>query len=88
ACQGQGAGSRLMEAVENRAREAGIGRLIVATSNDNPLALYFYQRLGFRITGVEIDSIRADGPDDSLIGMGGIPVRDEIQLEKRLFDGE
>lgn len=87
-CQGRGVGSRLIGNLAKLAGQLGIGKLIVATSNDNPLALYFYQRLGFIITGVEIGVIQPSGPDDDLIGMGGIPVRDEIQLAKQLSNGE
>ncbi len=82
--QGRGAAREMIAALEDEARRLGIGRLIVATSNDNPLALYAYQRLGFRITGIQVGVIEPDRPGEAHHGFAGIPVRDEIQLEKRL----
>jgi ribosomal protein S18 acetylase RimI-like enzyme len=76
---GYGGGRALIRAAEAAARERGLGRLRVATSNDNLLALYFYQRLGFRIIGVKVNAIHGD-----IQGFAGIPVRDEIQLERLL----
>jgi GNAT superfamily N-acetyltransferase len=82
--QGQGIAAGLIARLEDEARRLGINRLIVATANDNPLALYFYQRIGFQLTGVQVGVIPPDGGGDALVGLAGIPVRDEIQLEKRL----
>lgn len=82
--QGRGGAGDLIARLERRARGLGIGRLIVATSNDNVLALYFYQRLGFRLTGLLVDAIEPNGAGEHFVGLGGIPVRDEIRLEKRL----
>lgn len=82
--QGRGGARGLIAALEKEACRTGIGRLIVATSNDNVAALYFYQRLGFQITGIEVGAIEPDEDDEHLVGVGGIPVRDEIRLEKRL----
>jgi ribosomal protein S18 acetylase RimI-like enzyme len=76
---GCGGGRALIDSAEAAARERGLGRLRVATSNDNLLALYFYQRLGFVMTGVECDVIHKN-----VVGFAGIPVRDEIQLERPL----
>ena len=82
--QGRGGAGGLIALLEKRARELGIGRLIVATSNDNVLALHLYQRLGFKISGVHVGAIEPDSAGDHFVGLGGIPVRDEIQLEKQL----
>ncbi len=82
--QRRGAAGRLMAVLDEKAREMTIGRLVVATSNDNLLALYRYQRWGFQITGIRAGGIAADSPGEPHIGVGGIPVRDEIRLEKRL----
>ena len=82
--QGRGAAREMIAALEDEARCLGIGRLIVATSNDNPLALYAYQRLGFRITGIQVGVIEPDRPGEAHHGFAGIPVCDEIQLEKQL----
>lgn len=58
-------------------------RLVVATSNDDVPALYLYQRLGFVLTGIKVGAIlRHHGGEER--GFAGIPVRDELQLERRL----
>ncbi len=81
--QGRGAGRALLAAVEDVGRTHGLTRIVVATSNDDLPALYFYQRCGFRLTGVKAGCLVAHhGGEES--GFAGILVRDEIQLEKRL----
>jgi hypothetical protein len=55
----------------------------VTTTNDNLPALYFYQRRGYRITGLVPGSVLAHTGGE-LVGFAGIPVRDEVQLEKLL----
>jgi ribosomal protein S18 acetylase RimI-like enzyme len=67
----------------------------VTTTNDNLNALRFYQRRGFRIMGVHpgaVNEARRLKPSIPAIGAYGIPICDEIDLErKRLtnyrFDG-
>jgi len=76
---GGGGGRALVAAADGVARKHGIGRLRVATSNDNIAALYFYQRLGFTLSGVVVNVIHED-----IRGFGGIPARDEIRLERPL----
>ncbi|MDI3318057.1 MAG: DinB family protein [Bacillota bacterium] len=85
--QGRGVGSALLAAVEERARAAGCRRLWLVTSNDNLDALRFYQRRGYRITAVHagaVDAARRQKPSIPELGDGGIPLHDEIELEKRL----
>ena len=82
--QGRGGAEGLITRLEGRARQSGIGRLIVATSNDNVLALYMYQRMGFKISGILVGAIEPNSAGDHFVGLGGILVRDEIQLEKGL----
>jgi GNAT superfamily N-acetyltransferase len=84
AAQGRGGAPALLRVLEAQAREMGIGRLIVATSNDNLPALYFYQRLGFQISAIEVGQIAPDDPEEDFVGVGRIPVRDEVRLEKQL----
>jgi GNAT superfamily N-acetyltransferase len=83
----RGVGSALLAAVEGRARAAGCDGLWLITTNDNLDALRFYQRRGFSIRAVHPDALRrsrALKPQIPEIGQYGIPVRDEIELEKRL----
>lgn len=87
--RGQGAGSQLLAAVEQVAREAGCRRVWLITSNDNLDALRFYQRRGYRITGVHsgaIDQARRMKPSIPLVGDHGIEIHDEIELAKNLYD--
>jgi hypothetical protein len=76
-------GGYLLAEAELIARRLGLHRLVVSTTNDNLPALYFYQRRGYRMTVLVPDSvIEHTGQVNS--GFAGIPVRDEIRLEKRL----
>jgi ribosomal protein S18 acetylase RimI-like enzyme len=81
--QGRGAGQALIAAVEKAARARSLSRIVVATSNDDLPALYFYQRRGFRLTGLAAGRL-VEHHSGEEPGFAGIPVRDEIQLEKRL----
>ena len=82
-CEGRGVASALLRRVTRSAREAGCRRLCLITSNDNLAALRFYQRRGFRLTAVypgAIDHTRERKPEIPLLGLDGIPLRDEIEL--------
>ncbi len=82
--EGIGAGSALMAAAQDTARAAGCVRLWLITTNDNTYALRFYQRRGLRLAALHRDAIaesRRLKPEIPLVGMDGIPLRDEIELE-------
>jgi len=84
---GGGVGSALLQAVEDAARQAGCRRVWLITSNDNLDALRFYQRRGYRLVAVHpgaIDEARRLKPTIPLVGEHGIPIHDELELEKRL----
>jgi GNAT superfamily N-acetyltransferase len=84
---GMGVGGGLLEAVRVAAREAGCRKLWLTTSNDNLLALQFYQKRGMAIVAVHrfaIDEARKQNPAIPLLGHNGIPCRDELELEMRL----
>ncbi|HJW89835.1 MAG TPA: hypothetical protein VJ436_04255 [Anaerolineales bacterium] len=54
------------------------------TTNDNLSALRFYQKRGFRLVHINRDAIalsRQLKPSITQIGMHGIPITDEIELE-------
>jgi hypothetical protein len=61
--------------------------LRVTTTNDNLNALRFYQRRGFRMTEVRpgaVDRARSQKPSIPLVGEFGIPIHDEIDLERQI----
>lgn len=87
--QGLGVGARLQDWLEGECRGRGVGRMVLSTTNDNMPALYFYQRHGFVIAevlpGVVRDELKRLLGGAEPPGFGGIPVRDEIRLEKDLL---
>lgn len=85
--QWHGAGTALIEAAGQLARRQGCSRLWIITTNDNVDALRFYQRRGFCLVRVHRDAVdrsRASlKPEIPTVGAYGIPLRDEIELEKQ-----
>jgi GNAT superfamily N-acetyltransferase len=81
--QRSGVGGYLVAEAEMIARRLNIQRLVVSTTNDNLPALYFYQRRGYRLTDLVPNSISTHTHQEQA-GFAGIPVRDEIRLEKRI----
>ena len=81
-----GVGTALLAAVESIARGAGCTRIWLVTTNDNVDALRFYQRRGYRLVRVDagaVDRSRATSkPTIPVIGSHGIPIRDEMVLER------
>lgn len=87
--EGAGIGSALIEAVKAAARQAGCNRLWLITTNDNLRALGFYQKRGFKLKAVYPDAVtaaRLKKPEIPLIGLNGLPLRDEIELDLLLND--
>ena len=85
--RGAGAGTALMEAVAVAARDAGCRRVWLITTNDNLRALRFYQRRGFRLAALHRDALarsRELKPSIPEVGLDGIPLRDELELELTL----
>jgi GNAT superfamily N-acetyltransferase len=82
-----GIATALIDAVSGMARENKCSRLYLQTSNDNTHTFRFYQRRGFLISEIRIngmDIARKLKPSIPLTGEDGIPLRDEIEFEKRL----
>jgi ribosomal protein S18 acetylase RimI-like enzyme len=83
----KGLGTELIEKLKIIAREQDCSKLHLMTTNDNMDALRFYQRRGFYICGIHLNSIEASRRMKPAIGMTGdhgIPLRDEIDLEMLL----
>lgn len=83
--QNAGIGTALLNKIEEIAKKEGCDRIWLITTNDNLNALGFYQKKGFKIKAVYpgvIDEARKIKPEIPLIADNGIPIRDEIELEK------
>lgn len=84
---GKGIGTALLAEVERLAKEKEFTRLVVSTTNDNTKALHFYQKRGFVISAIRVNIMpeyRKLKPQIPEIGEDGIPLRDEIELQKRV----
>jgi len=82
-----GVGSLLLDAIKSTAAEAQCRRVWLVTTNDNTLALRFYQQRGFTLSALHLNVIqqsRKIKPEIPFIGHDGIPIRDEIELEMLL----
>jgi GNAT superfamily N-acetyltransferase len=84
--QWAGCGTALVRAAERIAAESHCDRIFVITTNDNVDALRFYQRRGFRLAELRpgaVDRSRAVlKPEMPAVGAYGIPLRDELVLDK------
>jgi len=80
---GHGVGTALLTEIVKFARY-DFRRLWLITTNDNTPALRFYQKNGFTLVKVHKDAIQVSRqlkPEIPMIGLDGIPIRDEIELE-------
>ena len=82
--QRSGVGGYLVAEAELMARRLGIPRIIVSMTNDNLPALYFYQRRGYHVAEWVPNGAAHHARTSGLRGFGGIPIRDEVRLEKTL----
>lgn len=81
--QGLGIGKKLVEEAADEAVRRKKKWLLVSTSNDDLPALGFYQSVGFQIYEVKPNVI-AEKHGRVLVGVGKLPVRDELRLRKKL----
>jgi GNAT superfamily N-acetyltransferase len=85
--EGRGVGTALLEGACAAAAAEGCRRVHLMTTNDNLRALRFYQRRGFVLCELRpgaVDGARRLKPQIALTGDHGIPIRDEIVLERPL----
>ena len=82
--QSSGVARSLIEKVEVEAKKLQKKKLLVSTSNDDLPALAFCQSLGFQIYEVKPNVI-AEKHGEVMEGIGGLPVRDELRLQKILL---
>ncbi len=81
---GIGIGTQLIKAVASASKMQGCQRLWLITTNDNTPALKFYQKRGFCLAAIHSGAMvtsRQLKPGIPIIGVDGIPIRDEIELE-------
>jgi ribosomal protein S18 acetylase RimI-like enzyme len=79
-----GIGTTLLKCVEEKAIANGCDRIWLITTNDNIKAIRFYQLRGFSLVAIHrnaIEESRKLKPEIPLIGIDGIPIRDELKLE-------
>ena len=81
--QNSGIGRGLVEKVEAEAKRLQKKKLLVSTSNDDLPALAFYQSLDFQIYEIKPNAI-AEKHGKVLDGISGLPIRDELRLQKKL----
>lgn len=82
-----GIGSMMLRSLESLASEQGVKRIWAITTNDNTQAMRFYQKRGYELKAVYFDSmtqLRERKPEIPLIGLDGIGIRSEVEVEKRL----
>ena len=83
-----GIGSALLKEIEKIAIDNQCKKMRLITTNDNMRALQFYQKRGYYLTKLypnAMEEVRKQKPSVPLIGENGIPLRDEIELEKNLI---
>jgi ribosomal protein S18 acetylase RimI-like enzyme len=79
----QGIGTALLAAAQAAARAAYCRRLWLITTNDNVPAIEFYQRRGLVVAAVHrgaVEVSRQLKPQIPERGIGGVPIRNEIEL--------
>jgi ribosomal protein S18 acetylase RimI-like enzyme len=85
--EGRGIGSALLDAALGRARAGGAAVVRLVTTNDNLPALRFFERRGFCVVRVDpgaVERSRRLKPEIPETGVDGIPILDEIVLERKL----
>ncbi len=80
--QRSGVGGHLLAETELLARRLRIPRVIASITNDNLPLLYFYQRRGYFVSEWVPNGVARHRKDGALAGFAGIPIRDEVRVEK------
>jgi ribosomal protein S18 acetylase RimI-like enzyme len=82
--EGEGIGSSLMLNAIEAARKKGCRKIWLTTTNDRLRVIDFYQRLGFRMTAINlgvVDQARKVKPQIPAVGERGVPIHDEVVME-------
>ena len=87
--EGKGIGSKLLDKVEDLAKQNNCKTVSLVTTNDNLNALKFYQKRGYRIAAIipnAVNDARTIKPSIPIIGSDGIPLHDELKLTKVIYE--
>ena len=82
--ENRGTGTALLHQALSDARNSGLVRVSLITTNDNLHALKYYQKRGFdmvRFYHNAVEEARKIKSEIPQIGMDGIPLKHEIELE-------
>ena len=85
--EAHGIGTALLNEVIREAKEIDVEKIRLITTNDNLPALRFYQKRGFDMVHIyrnALEQARKIKPEIPLIGMDGIPLKHEIELNLML----
>jgi GNAT superfamily N-acetyltransferase len=83
--RGRGFGRLLLEAIENKFHNLGLGRAWALMTNDNLRAAGLYLSRGYRLVRIHLDAVdlvREHKPRLPERGYEGIPIRDLWEFEK------
>ncbi len=83
----KGIGTSLLDKAIQTAKDVGYLRIMLITTNDNLSALQFYQKRGFDIIKLHhnaVEESRKIKPQIPLIGLNGIPIKHESELEMKI----
>ena len=83
--ENQGIGSMLVDRVVREAKERGLQKIVLVTTNDNINAIRFYQKRGFDMAHLfrnAVDVARKVKPEIPLVGEYAIPLHHEIEFER------
>lgn len=75
----------LLHALEEAMKKNHIKKISLVTTNDNPNAMRFYQKRGYGLMAILIDAVnkaRTRKPSIPFVAENGIPITDEIVIEK------
>ena len=85
---GIGIGTQIIDRIKNIAVQNNCKRIWLVTTNSNINAIHFYQKRGFTISNIYINTMkeaREIKPEIPLVAENGIEIRDEIEFEINLI---
>lgn len=83
----RGIGSKLVDKIKVKARELNCRRIWLITTNDNIIAIKFYQKRDFDLVRLHYNSMEASRklkPEIPKFGQEGIPIKHELEFEYKV----